>query len=140
GYLATREYYDDFDLTAEFKQLANGNSGLFFRSIIEGEAKVNGWQVEVAPKGQDTAGIFESYGRGWLAQIDEEKESVLKPRDWNTIRVRVEGGKVQTWLNGVEMVNLEDELIGKGCGRIALQVHDGGGIKVLWRNMKLTTL
>lgn len=140
GYLATREYYDNFDLTAEFKQLANGNSGLFFRSIIEGEAKVSGWQVEVAPKGQDTGGIFESYGRGWLAQIDDDKESVLKEGEWNTIRVRVEGDKVQTWLNGVEMVDLSDEAIGKACGRIALQVHDGGGIKVLWRNMNLTTL
>lgn len=29
GYLATREYYNDFDLTLEFKQLANGNSGVF---------------------------------------------------------------------------------------------------------------
>jgi hypothetical protein len=140
GYLATREYYDNFDLTAEFKQLANGNSGLFFRSIIEGEAKVSGWQVEVAPKGQDTGGIFESYKRGWLAQIDDEKENVLKEGEWNTLRVRVEGNKVQTWLNGVEMVDLSDELIGQACGRIALQVHDGGGIKVLWRNMNLTTL
>ena len=140
GYLATRAYYDNFDLTAEFKQVANGNSGLFFRSIIEGEAKVSGWQVEVAPKGQDTGGIFESYGRGWLAQIEDEKENVLKAREWNTIRVRVEGDKVQTWLNGVEMVDLTDEIIGQGKGRIALQVHDGGGIKVLWRNMKLTTL
>ena len=140
GYLATREYYDDFDLTAEFKQGANGNSGLFFRSIIEGEAKVSGWQVEVAPKGQDTAGIFESYGRGWLAQIDEEKENVLKPRDWNTLRVRVQGDKVQTWLNGVEMVDLTDEIIGQGKGRIALQVHEDGDIKVTWRNLKLTTL
>ena len=33
-----------------------------------------------------------------------------------------------------------DEKIGAGQGRIALQIHDGGGIKVLWRNLKLKTL
>ena len=49
GYLATREYYNDFDLTLEFKQEADGNSGVFFRSFIEPDVKVNGWQVEVAP-------------------------------------------------------------------------------------------
>ena len=49
GYLATREYYDDFDLTVEFKQEANGNSGVFIRSFIEEGVKVIGWQVEVAP-------------------------------------------------------------------------------------------
>ena len=140
GYLATREYYDNFDLTLEFKQEADGNSGVFFRSFIEPDVKVNGWQVEVAPRGNDTGGIYESYGRGWLVQIPDEKENILKEKDWNTMRIRVEGDNVRTWLNGVEMVNLTDEKIGKAQGRIALQIHDGGGIKVLWRNLSLQTL
>lgn len=140
GYLATRDYYKDFDLTVDFKQLANGNSGIFFRSFIEPPVKVHGWQCEVAPQGEDSAGIYESYGRGWLAQIPDEKENVLKEGEWNTMRLRVEGDHVQTWLNGVPMVDLEDEEIGKAQGRIALQIHDGGGIKVLWKNLKLTEL
>lgn len=140
GYLATREYYDDFDLTVEFKQEADGNSGVFIRSFIEEGVKVNGWQVEVAPKGKDTGGIYESYGRQWLAQIPDEKENILKENDWNTMRILMQGNKITTWLNGEEMVSLDDEIIGKGQGRIALQIHDGGGIKVLWRNLKLKTL
>ena len=140
GYLATREYYDDFDLTVEFKQLANGNSGVFFRSFVEPPVKVHGWQCEVAPKNHDTAGIYESYGRGWLVQIPDEKESILKEGDWNTLRLKVQGDRVQTWLNGEEMADITDAKIGAAQGRIALQIHDGGGIKVLWRNIRLTTL
>ena len=140
GYLATREYYDDFDLTVEFKQLANGNSGVFFRSCVEPPVKVHGWQCEVAPKNHDTAGIYESYGRGWLVQIPDEKESILKEGDWNTLRLKVQGDRVQTWLNGEEMADITDAKIGAAQGRIALQIHDGGGIKVLWRNIRLTTL
>jgi hypothetical protein len=140
GYLATREYYDDFDLTLDFKQLANGNSGVFFRSFIEPGAVINGWQVEVAPKGMDTGGIYESYGRGWLVQIPDEKENILKPGDWNTLRILVKGDNVKTWLNGEQMVDLSDAQIGKAQGRIALQIHDGGGIKVQWKNLKLKTL
>ena len=140
GYLATREYYNDFDLTVEFKQLANGNSGIFFRSFVEPPVKVHGWQCEVAPKGNDSGGIYESYGRGWLAQIPDEKENILKEGEWNTIRLRVEGDHVQTWLNGEPMVDLTDEKIGDAQGRIALQIHDGGGIKVLWKNLKITKL
>lgn len=140
GYLATTKYYDDFDLTLDFKQEANGNSGVFIRSIVDKEAVVEGWQVEVAPKGNDTGGIYESYGRGWLVQIPDEKENILKEGEWNTMRIKMQGDHVTTWLNGQEMVNITDELIGKGHGRIALQIHDGGGIKVLWRNLKLTTL
>jgi hypothetical protein len=140
GYLATRDYYDNYDLTVEFKQEADGNSGVFVRSFIEEGVKVNGWQVEVAPKGNGTGGIYESYGRGWIAQITKEQEEYLKVGDWNTMRIKVQGDNVTSWLNGHEMVNLTDKKTGTGQGRIALQIHDGGGIKVAWRNLVLKTL
>lgn len=139
GYLATDKFYKNFDLSLEFKQEANGNSGVFFRSTIEG-TKITGWQVEVAPPNHDTGGIYESYGRGWLEQIPDEKENILKPGEWNTLRIRVEGDHVQTYLNGTAMVDMHDEKIGKGDGSIALQIHDGGGIKVRWRNLNLQPL
>ena len=139
GYLSTNAFYDDFELTLEFKQEANGNSGVFIRSTVEG-TKVSGWQVEVAPPGSDTGGIYESYGRGWLIKPDPSKDEALKMGAWNKMKIRVQGNKVSTWLNGVSMVELEDEKIGKGKGAVALQIHDGGGIKVRWRNLKLTAL
>lgn len=139
GYLSTTEYYDDFELTLEFKQEANGNSGVFIRSTVEG-TKVSGWQVEVAPPGSHTGGIYESYGRGWLIQPEEGKDESLKMGDWNTMKIRVDGDAVTSWLNGTKMVHLEDEKIGQGKGAIALQIHDGGGIKVKWRNLELTPL
>ena len=143
GYLGTREYYKDFDLTVEFKQESNGNSGLFFHSFVHGGYEsnvVNGWQCEVAPKGNDTGGIYESYGRGWLVQIPDEKEDIIKEGEWNILRLRVEGNKVQTWLNGEAMIEIDDELIGSKTGRIMLQIHDGNNITVKWRNFNLTTL
>lgn len=140
GYLATNAYYDDYELTVDFRQESDGNSGIFIRSFVEPVAIVNGWQVEVAPPGCDTGGCYESYGRGWLYQIPEEKENVLKYGEWNTMKIRLQGDNLKTWLNGVEMMDLTDEKIGKGKGRIALQIHSGGGIKVYWRNLNLTSL
>ena len=139
GYLGTEKSYKNFDLSLQFKQEANGNSGVFFRSSIEG-TKIAGWQVEVAPKDHDTGGIYESYGRGWLEKIPDEKENILKPGEWNTMRIRVEGDHVQTYLNGKPMVDMHDEKIGAANGSIALQIHDGGGIKVRWRKLVLTEL
>ena len=138
GYLGTRKYYDDFDLTLEFRQVSNGNSGVFIRSYIRTGVNVSGWQVEVAPPGNDTGGIYESYGRGWLSRIPDEKETILKMGEWNTMRIKVAGDNVQTWLNGEMMTDLTDEKIGQGKGRIMLQIHSGGGIKVRWRNIQLT--
>lgn len=139
GYLATEKAYKNFDLSLQFKQEANGNSGVFFRSGIEG-TKVSGWQVEVAPKDHDTGGIYESYGRGWLEQIPPEKETILKVGEWNTLRIRVEGDHVQTFLNKQPMVDMHDAKIGAANGSIALQIHDGGGIKVRWRKLVMKEL
>jgi Domain of Unknown Function (DUF1080) len=139
GYLATAANYRDFDLTLEFKQEANGNSGVFFRSSIEG-VKITGWQAEVAPPGQSTGGIYESYGRGWLIKPKSGLDASLKMGDWNRLRVRVVADEVTTWLNDVQMIALKDAKIGTANGQIALQIHDGGGIRVRWRNLKLTPL
>jgi len=139
GYLSTTKNYKNFILTLQFKQEANGNSGVFFRSTIEG-VKINGWQVEVAPLNSHTGGIYESYGRGWLIQPKPEDEKILKVGEWNTMKIKVNGDKVTTWLNDHVMVDISDEKIGKGEGFIALQIHDGGGIKVRWKNIKIQEL
>jgi hypothetical protein len=139
GYLSTEKNYNDFELEVEFQQEANGNSGVFFRSTFEG-TKVSGWQVEVAPPNHDTGGIYESYGRGWLVQIPDEKENILKMGEWNKMKIRVVGGHVTTWLNGEQMVDITDDKIAEGKGAIALQIHDGGGIKVKWRNLMVKEL
>ena len=139
GYLSTLKPYKDFVLKLEFKQEANGNSGVFFRSTVNGTI-IKGWQVEVAPTGQHTGGIYESYGRGWLIKPVPEKEKYLKTGEWNNLKIQVIGDKVTTFLNGHEMIQLQDDKIAAGEGGIALQIHSGGGIKVRWRNLKIKEL
>lgn len=139
GYLSTKDFYGDFELTLEFNQEADGNSGVFIRSTFDGNI-VSGWQVEVAPPGSSTGGIYESYGRGWLIKPDPELDKNLKMGEWNTLKIRANGTNITSWLNGVKMVELDDEKIGAGKGAIALQIHDGGGIRVKWRNIKIKPL
>lgn len=139
GYLSTNKSYRNFILTLDFKLEANGNSGVFIRSSIDG-TKISGWQIEVAPENSHTGGIYESYGRGWIIQPKAEDEKWLKAKDWNKLKIKVTGDEVTTWLNGRQMVYLKDEKIGKGEGFIALQIHDGGGIKVRWKNIIIKQL
>ena len=139
GYLGTEKEYKDFELTLEFKQGADGNSGVFIRSSIEG-TKIAGWQAEVAPPGHNTGGIYESYGRGWIIKPDPELDKYLKFGEWNEMRVVVKGDLIKTYLNGQLMISLEDKMIGSATGIIALQIHSGGGIKVQWRDIRVTEL
>jgi len=139
GYLGTDKQYKNYILELDFKQEANGNSGVFIRSTVDGTT-VSGWQVEVAPPGHYTGGIYESYGRQWLIKPDLEKDKALNFGDWNHMKIRVDGDKVTSWVNDVEMVSITDEIIGKGEGTVLLQIHDGGGIKVKWKDIQLTPL
>jgi len=139
GYLVSDKDFKNFELKVEFKQESNGNSGVFFHCSIDG-TKISGWQAEVAPLNKSTGGIYESYGRGWLIKPEAAKEKFLKEGDWNTMVVRMEGNTVKTWLNGEQMVVFEDEKIGSAVGKIALQIHDGGGVKVRWRKVEIKEL
>jgi len=139
GYLSTKKAYKNFVLEYQFRLEANGNSGVFIRSTIDG-TKITGWQVEVAPPGSSTGGIYESYGRGWLIQPTPEDEKVLSPDGWNKGKIQVIGDEITTWLNGKQMVTLKDAKIGAGNGFIALQIHSGGGIKVRWKNIVIDEL
>ena len=72
-----------------------------------------------------------------LIQPPPERDSALRMGEWNEMRIRVVGPRVTTWINGVQMIDLTDETIGAATGHIALQIHDGGGIKVRWRNLRV---
>ena len=139
GYLVTDKYYKNFILTLNFLQESDGNSGVFFRSKIEG-TKISGWQVEVAPPGLHSGGIYESYGRGWLIKPDKSMDDVVIMNKWNKLKVKVVDGEVTTWINGNKMIYLQDKMISDSDGSIALQIHDGGGIKVRWKDINIIEL
>ena len=134
GYLATEKKYKNFILELSFYQESDGNSGVFFRSSIEG-TKISGWQVEVAPPGFHSGGIYESYGRGWLIKPLSKYDDIVKMKSWNKMKIKVVDENVTTWINGKKMINLSDGRIWDANGSIALQIHDGGGIKVRWKDI-----
>jgi len=60
--------------------------------------------------------------------------------EWNKMKIKVLGDEVTTWINDLEMIKIKDSIIGEGVGGVALQIHDGGGIKVKWKNLKIQKL
>ena len=136
GYLATNQNYKNFILELDFFQESDGNSGVFFRSSIEG-TKISGWQVEVAPPGLHSGGIYESYGRGWLVKPSKKYDDIVKMMSWNKMKIKVLNENITTWINGKKMIQISDSKIGQANGSIALQIHDGGGIKVRWKNIRV---
>jgi len=143
GYLTTEKTYRDFALRLKFKGEAAGNSGVFVRAKITGidpqhGPDIEGMQVEVDPSpGKHTGGLYESGGRGWVAQPTPEGERALKPSDWNDLEVSVHGAHIVTQLNGTKIVDFTDPAPKFTDGVIGLQIHTGGGVKVRWKDISI---
>ena len=141
GYLTTEKTHRDFTLRLKFKGEAAGNSGVFVHSKILGMdpqhgPDIEGMQVEVDPNvGKHTGGLYESGGRGWVAQPTAEGELALKQGDWNELEVSVHGQHILTQLNGTKIVGFTDPAPKFTDGVIGLQIHTGGGVKVRWKDI-----
>lgn len=137
GYLATERTFEDVEIRIEFRCIADGNSGLFFHSTLNG-VDIRGVQAEISPgPHQNTAGLYESGGRGWIARPDEWGDAVYRPREWNTMQVRCRGNRTTTWLNGYRVVDLVDPEHRFTTGVLALQLHSGGNAGVRWRRIEV---
>jgi hypothetical protein len=147
GWLVTNSEYRNFVLELKFKTEASGKSGVQFRShlVMEGPGRdtprMVGYQAEVSPKrGDNTGGVWEEgSGRGWLAQPAPELADTLKEGEWNTYRISAIENHITTELNGVKMVEFDDDR--SVCGIIALRVHNGETpVRVRWKDLRIRDL
>ncbi|MEX0986949.1 MAG: DUF1080 domain-containing protein [Bacteroidales bacterium] len=149
SFLCTEENYGDFILEYEVKVDPRLNSGVQIRSESRSDFKngrVHGYQVELDPSDRAwSAGIYDEARRGWLYALDlnPSATSAFKPNEWNKFRVECVGAHIKTFLNGVAVANLYDEMTPEGF--IALQVHqvkaepENEGIEVMWKNIRIIT-
>ena len=93
GYLRTEQKYVDFDLTLRFKVEADGNSGVFFHSDFPpGSVDISqGLQFEIDRVLDHHTGGLYGDGRQWIVWPAPELETVIRPTDWNEMRMRVVG-------------------------------------------------
>ena len=142
GYLATEKTYRDFDLALRFKCEASGNSGVFIHTTFEpGTPKViKGRQIEIDRAiGNHTGGIYGD-GKGWIVWPAPELETVIQPNDWNALRIKVEGNRHITYLNGVQMVDFTYPAPGATTGVIAFQLHSGGEGRMRFKDVWIRDL
>ena len=95
GMLLSDEVVGDFALRAKFRVLS-GDSGFYFRAErVDGQVAVNGFQVEVDDT-QETGGLYETGGRGWVVKPSEEEIPMKKyrPGEWTNLSLSAHGGRV----------------------------------------------
>ncbi len=157
GDIVTEEEFESFELSIDWRISKGGNSGIFF-GVTEDHDNV--WETGPEFQVLDNAGhkdggdTLTSAGANYA--LHAPIKDVTRPvGDWNEARIRVEGTKVEHWMNGVKLLEyvldspewkalVVKSKFGKmpdygtrRRGRIALQDH---GDAVEYRNIKIRPL
>jgi hypothetical protein len=139
GLLLSEATHGDFTLRLKFK-VTKGNSGLYFRAQrVDDPVTVHGFQAEICAT-DDAGGLYETGGRGWVAQPDKAwmaKEKVLRPDDWNDMWVSAHGARLVVHLNGRQTVDFTDPNQTRAEGHLGLQLHGGQDMEVEFKDLAL---
>jgi hypothetical protein len=141
--ITERNDYKDFIFTCDFKWEEFGNSGIIFKGYFNEDGKVVGPQAEMCDNRvrRWTGGIYHE-GKEWKyslsRQDQEDARNAVDLDSWNRMTIKVEGDRMQTWVNGVPVADLVWKDVNPGF--IGLQVHMGKTGKILWKNIKIKEL
>ena len=131
-FLSTKERFGNFDLAFRIRVRGAGgfiNSGIQIRSErVPNSSEMSGYQVDAGP--------------GWWGKLYDESrrnkvigepldaaavDAAIKPDDWNEYRIRAEGPRIRSWINGVPALDYREPDTGIPLeGHIGFQVHGGG--------------
>jgi hypothetical protein len=148
SFLCSNEEYGDFIFEVDLKVENAMNSGVQFRSLSKPDYmnnRVHGYQMEVDPTDRAwSGGIYDEARRDWLyiPTINPAGQKAFKKGDWNKYRIEAIGNTIRTFINGIPVAHLIDDMTAKGF--IALQVHAiygdmKEGMKIRWKNIRIQT-
>lgn len=159
GDLVTKESFEDFHLKLEWKISENGNSGIMFYVIDNGEFSApyhTGPEYQLLDNEGHPDGKITSHRTGDLYDLIVSSEETVKPvGEWNLTEIISKDGKLEFYLNGVNTVTTTmwdeewDQMVAQSKfkdmpdfgkyqeGKIALQDH---GDEIWFRNIEIKKL
>ncbi|MCC5929930.1 MAG: DUF1080 domain-containing protein [Cyclobacteriaceae bacterium] len=159
GDIITREQFESFELELEWKISEGGNSGIFFH-VAEADTLRNtffsGPEFQLLDNDNHPDGKIPTHRTGDNYDMQSSSVETVRPvGEWNKVRIVVDNGRVEHWLNGTKVVEYvlgspqwEEQLerskfkkwplYGRaGKGHIALQDH---GDEIWFRNIRVKRL
>ena len=102
GDIVTREQFENFELSIEWKISPGGNSGIMFRVQETDKAP---WHTGPEIQILDNVGGKDPNKAGWMYALYPATVDTTKPAgEWNHFRLTTQNGKCEHWMNGEKYV------------------------------------
>lgn len=143
--------FRNFELEVEAKTAPGCNAGIYFHTAYQEKGwPQKGFEVQLNNTATGEGGYRENKKTGSLYGLRNVYKALARDGEWTAVRVRVEGKRVQVWVNGMQTVDFVEPtppVLAEGSererkigeGTFALQCHDAGS-KAWFRKVKVTTL
>ncbi len=129
GWLRSDMPFADYELRLEYRQAADGNSGVFLRSAREGQPHVTGYELQMF----DTHPQFPT---GSLVNHLKAQAVSPAPGEWHRYEITNQGDRFIIKLDGKQIADGRDSK--SAAGHIGLQHNTGK--KIEFRNVALRPL
>lgn len=136
GHLFSDQTWGDFEFRAFVKVNTRGNSGMYMRTVPRPE-NPDTWPLgyECQVDNHDPRNFTGCvYDRAWPEGQDGP---LTRDEAWFDYRVRAVGNRIQTWINGVAMV--DTNLDNFNVGHMALQTHHPGN-EIMYKDIQVRVL
>jgi len=132
--LYTAKKFKDFELVLVSKSEPSSNSGVYFHT--DGTSRVKAGWLHWGYEAQLNSTEKEKRKTGSLYGIQDIAESPVDETKWFEMKIRVEGKRIQIWINGKQTADYTEpenperpknrigRLLNPNGGYIALQAHD----------------
>jgi hypothetical protein len=146
SWLYTKKEYGEFDLQVDYWVRLGGNSGVSIRDTSRGRYAVSpNWDLARTPSkiGYEIqiSNAFKGkphFPSGSVYLLDEARDGVQKPNDWNAMEIRSRNDGIQVFLNGTLVSKHPGVPARPKIGPIGLQLYEIG--IVMFRNMRIRDL
>jgi len=139
GHLFTEKQLGDFELRSLVRVNTRGNSGIYFRVTPNPDPNnpwPNGYEAQVDnhdPK--NYTGCI--YNMAWPESGPGAEGPITRDNAWFDYRIRAEGDRIRTWINGEPFVDARLDEFGRG--HLALQGHHEGNM-IEYRDIRVLEL
>ena len=110
GYIRTADAFENFELRLQWAVAPGGNSGIFFfvRKDVENRIWMVAPEMQILDDARHEDGIETSHRAGGLYDVYPPKCNALLPAgQYNNVRLVVNRGRVEHWLNGYRVAEYE---------------------------------